>query len=328
MASSRHGTRVLRIRTLVYICATVLPVLQVGVTLVPFGAFADVAWSVGRVEALAVVADTCIGVNLSAGFITSIVSDSPIHHQRRPATVAAVKFQRAHVARPEAEGLGLHEHRVAAAADVVDLRRVEARVEPDAVVLQTPGDGRLAAAYPGARPVVGKARRQVASLAHGDAPACVPAHVVVVGDVRQRLAPDDRELVAGVGDRQRRAGEVDLPVVVVHVAGARVVASGGDGVHHPGLPGRQGDAANLHITVERPVDVVAGVVVDVVAVQVEAWNGAAGGLAAVPDAELVGDVYVAALPLAAAGRRRRSCSGDGGMEPRRSSRYAQPYCYG
>jgi len=64
------------------------------------------------------------------------------------------------------------------------------------VVLQALGDGRRAAADPGAG-AVGQGAH-VASPAHGHAAAHVLADVVLVSDVRQRSAPNDREQVAGV----------------------------------------------------------------------------------------------------------------------------------
>ena len=231
--------------------ASVLRILQVRITMEAFGTVADVAWSIERVEALSVVAEARVGPRLLAGYVARLVPDGPIHDERRLAAVVVNERRRGRIGRREGEAGRVHEHRVAAAADVVDLGRVEARVELHVVVLQPLGDGGLAAPYPGAG-AVAQGRPHIVSPAHGHTPAHVLVAAIavvasIVYDVRQRLATDDRELVGGVGEPEGCAREVQPPLVALHLPSGGAVAIIGDIIQHPGLTLLQRDADDLHV---------------------------------------------------------------------------------
>lgn len=94
---------------------------KVRIPLEPFGAVADVAWPVGRIEALAAVGDAGVRpARLLLGYLACLVADGPVHQQRRPPAVSVKERRRRGVARGEREVGRLNQRRVAAAADIVD----------------------------------------------------------------------------------------------------------------------------------------------------------------------------------------------------------------
>jgi len=127
-------------------------------------ALADVASSAGCVRAEAVVATARV-IRVSDCRLAVVKSDGPVKDHRRLSTTGAVECRRVIVdelRRGDVVGAGgrrrevgrVHEHREAAgteAAAAVDPRHVQPMVEPYLVILQTLGDGRLAASHSGAR---------------------------------------------------------------------------------------------------------------------------------------------------------------------------------
>lgn len=119
--------------------------------MVSTGAVADVAWFAGQVDAHAVAADTRVGVTIFLHFhAIARVPHSPLNHHRHPPAVVIDELRRIHhVAPPKAKSRRLHQHRIAAAANIVDLRRVVVWIKHRIVGTVPLGDGGLAAACAG-----------------------------------------------------------------------------------------------------------------------------------------------------------------------------------
>jgi len=130
-------------------------VWKIRVAFITFGAIAQVPWSISGVHTHAVAAEACVGARLvQFGFFTRQrhrpVSYRPVHHHGYSPDVCVVELGRADVRGAEVECLRLHQHGVAAAAEVPNLACVETFSEADLVVAHPLGYRCLAAAQAGA----------------------------------------------------------------------------------------------------------------------------------------------------------------------------------
>lgn len=105
-----------------WLTLTLASIWEIRIPLVAAGAIAEVALAVNRVQALAVVALARVGARVAPGLLAHLRPDRPVQHQRHSsAAVARQEVVRGDEGRPELERLCLHQHRVAAAGEVVDL---------------------------------------------------------------------------------------------------------------------------------------------------------------------------------------------------------------
>jgi hypothetical protein len=82
---------------------------KVRITLETLVAVADVAFSTGGVQAMAIAAEACVSVRLVAGSLTGLISNCPIHNYGSPPVVRFVEIQRSGITRQESEMRGIHE---------------------------------------------------------------------------------------------------------------------------------------------------------------------------------------------------------------------------